>query len=107
MIIIRIKYFYDISCKVFLFNSLLVITLVKGIKLKALYCFRIPDTKGIYDAVTITYDRKIVRNCSYALITFLSEMVSAVSVYMNIYITAELNLLRIFGSAKFKRIAVY
>ena len=65
MIVIRIQDFHNISCKVFLFYSLAVITFIKRIELEALYRLCIPDTKCIYNTIAITYNRQIIRYSSY------------------------------------------
>ena len=106
MVIIRIKNLNNVSCKVFLLNGLLVITLVKGIQLETVYRFCIPDTKGVHNTVAISNDRKIIRNRTDTLIAFLHKIVSAVFIHMNIDITAKFNFLGIFRSAELERITV-
>ena len=44
MVIIRIKYFYQVAGKVLLLDSLLILTFVEAVKLKRVHCLCIPDT---------------------------------------------------------------
>ena len=106
MIVVRIEHLHDISRQILLLHRFLVIALVEGIQLEAVHRLRIPDTQGIHDAVTIAYHRHIVRNRCHGLIPFLPEMVSAVLVHIDVDVTAEAYLLRVFGSSQFKGIAV-
>ena len=106
VVVVGIKNLNNVSCQILLLNSLLIITLIKGIQLEALHCFSIPDTKGIYNAITIANDWKIIRDRLYALIAFLYKIASSILIYMDIYITAKLDDLGIFRSSQFKRIAI-
>ncbi len=47
MVVIWIKHFYDVLCKVFLLYCFLIITFVKRIQLEVVDCLCIPDTKCI------------------------------------------------------------
>ena len=107
VIVVGVQNLYDITCQVLLFYRLLVIALIKGIQLEALYGLRIPDTQGVYNAIAITHDGEIKRNRLNGLITLLGKYVSAILVGMNAYIAAEFNHFRILRSAQFKRIAVH
>ena len=107
MVIVGVKNLYDVSGKVLLLNCLLVITLVEGIELEAFDGLCIPDTQGIYDAVAVAHDGKVEGNRLNGLITFLEEMVSSLFIGIYIYIAAEFYNLCIFGTTKFKRIAVF
>ena len=107
MIVIGVQNLYDITCQVLLLYRLLVITLVKGIQLEALYGLRIPDTQGVYNAIAITHNREIKRNGLNGLITLLGKYISAVLIGMHTYIATEFNRFRILRSAQFKRIAIH
>ena len=106
MVIIGIKHFADISGKVFLLNRKTVITFVKRIKLEALYRLCVPDTKGVDNTVSVAGDRKIIGDRLNALAVFLGEMIFALLVNVNNNVTAELDDLGIFRTAKFKRVTV-
>ena len=107
VIVVGIQNLYDITCQVLLLYRLLVVTLVKGIQLEALYRLRIPDTQGVYNTVAITHDGEIKRNRLNGLIALLGKYVSAILIGMNAYIAAEFHHFRILRSAQFKRIAVH
>ena len=106
MIIVRIKNFHDISCKILLLHRFVVIAFVKRIQMETFHRLRIPDTKCIDNAVAVTNDRNIIRNRPDRLISFLSEIASAVLIHINIHIAAEFYFFRIFRSAQLERIAV-
>ena len=106
MVVVRIKNLYDIAGKIFLLNGLLIISLVKGVETEAVHRLRIPDTKGIYDAVSVADNGKIIRNCLYCLIAFQTVIVSSVFIGVARYITAEAYFLGIFRTAKLERISV-
>ena len=108
LVVIRIKYVYDILCQVLLLNSLFIITLVKRVKTKFLDCSSIPDTQSVYHIVFITNDRHIVRNCFYRTVSFMDELVSSsCMIIFYSYISAEMNFLCIFRATKFKWVAVF
>ena len=102
VIVVGIQNLYDITCQVLLLYRLLVIALIKGIQLEALYRLRIPDTQGVYNAIAITHDGEIKRNCLNRLITFLGKYISAILIGVYTDITAELYDLGVFRSAQFK-----
>lgn len=106
MIIVRVKHFYDVSRKVLLFYRLMIIAFIERIQMETLYRLRIPDTKRINDTIAVANDRNIIRNCFYRLITFLSEIASAVLIYINIDITAELYFFSILRPTQFKWISI-
>ena len=62
VIVVRIKHLADGTSEVLLLNSLLIITLIKVIEVKGIDSLCIPDTKSIYDTVSVAEDRKIIRN---------------------------------------------
>ena len=107
VIVVGVQNLYDVTCQVLLLYRLLVIALIKGIQLEALYRLRIPDTQGVYNAIAITHDGEIKRNRLNGLIALLGKYVSAILVGVYADITAELYDLGVFGSAQFKRIAVH
>ena len=106
MIIIGVEDLYDIARKVVLLDSLVIISLVKGIKLEALHRLRIPDTKGIYYAVSVSYYRHVIGYSHYGLTAFLDESVPSVLSGLDPYIAAELDLLLILPPAKLEGIAL-
>ena len=106
MVIVRIQHLHDIPCQILLLHRFLIITFVKGIQLEAVHRLCIPDAQCIDNTVTVTDDRKIVRNGTHCLIAFLLKILSAVLIHVYIHIAAEPNLLGIFRSAQLKRIAV-
>ena len=107
VIVVGIQNLYDITCQVLLLYRLLVIALIKGIQLEALYRLRIPDTQGVYNTVAIAHDGEIKRNRLNGLIALLGKYVSAVLIGMHAYIAAEFNHFRILRSAQFERIAIH
>ena len=107
MIIIWIKNFTQLTCKILLFHSLLIISLVKGIQLKTLYGFRIPYPKRIHHPISVSHNRKIIRNRMHLLITFLPETGSAMFILISRDISPEFDHFGIFGSSEFKRISVF
>ena len=62
MVIIWIKDLNDVLSQVFLLNSLLIITTVKGVQVKGINRFSIPDTKCIYNVVAIAYNWQVIWN---------------------------------------------
>ena len=106
MVIVGIKHLNDIPCQVFLLYGLLVIPFIKGFQLEAFHRLRIPDAQSIHNTVSIAYDRHIIGNSLYGLIALLLKAVASVFIHKNINISAELDLLGIFRTAEFKRIAV-
>ena len=105
-IIVRVKYVYNILCKVLLLNSFLVITFIKGIKSKLFNSSCIPDTQCIYYIILVSNDRHIVWNSLYSLISFMDEFVLTCSlVIFNSYISAEMYLFSILRTTKLKWIA--
>ena len=108
MVVIRIQHFHNVFSQVFLFYSFVVFSLIKKVKTEVCNRLRIPDTKGIYDFIIISYDRHIIRNCQYRLIALLHKTGPACSmVVFRIYITAEFYFFCIFRTAQFKGIAVF
>ena len=55
MIIIGIEHLDDVARQVLLLYCLLVITLVERIQTENIDGLRIPDTEGVYDAVSVAY----------------------------------------------------
>ena len=107
VIVVGVQNLYDITCQVLLLYRLLVITLVKGIQLEALYRLRIPDTQGVYNAIAITHDGEIKRNRLNGLIALLGKYVSAVLIGMHTDIATEFHNFRILRSAQFERITIH
>ena len=107
MIIIWIKHLTDSSCKILLLYCFLIITLVKWIKVKCINRFCIPNSESIYHVVVVTYNRKVIRYCSYRLIIFLNKLVSSTLIFSYSNITSKLNLNGIFRSLDFKRISIF
>ncbi len=106
MIVIGVKNLTKLAGKILLLNSLLIVTLVEGIKLEALYRLCIPDTKGVYNSVSIADNRQIIRNSLNDLIAFLLKCSSASLIGVHIYIAAKLNLLGVLISSKLEGISV-
>ncbi len=106
MVIVRVQHLYDIPCQILLLHRFLIITLVKGIQLETVHRLCIPDTQCIDDTVAVADNRQIIGNGAHCLIAFLLKMLSAVLIHVYIHIAAEPDLLGIFRSAQFKRIAV-
>ena len=106
VIVVRIKHLDNISGKILLLNRLLVIALVKGIKLEAVYRLCIPDTERVDKAVAVTYDRHIIRDRADSLIALLLEVAASVLIHVDIDIAAEPYFLRILRSSQFKRVSV-
>ena len=105
MIVIRIKYFYDIFCQIILLNSLLVITLVKRIKAEAVHWLCIPDSECIDNAIAISYNWHVIWNRLYALVIFLIPDCSAIFFTAG-YISTELDDLGIFRTSQLKWISI-
>ncbi len=99
VVIVGIENLYDITGKILLFHSLLIITLVEGIKLEALHRLRIPDTQRVDNTIAVAHDRHIIGDRLYGLISLLAEVASALLIHMHIDITAEFYLLGIFGTS--------
>ena len=106
MVIIWIKDLNDVLSQVFLLNSLLIITTVKGVQVKGINRFSIPDTKCIYNVVAIAYNWQVIWNSLYRLITFLYEMAHTIAVF-NTYIAAEFYFYSILRTADLKWIAIF
>ena len=86
----------------------MVFALVKKVQAEVCDRFRIPDTKGIYDLIVVSYDRHIIRHCQYRLIALLYETGSSCGmVILYVYITAEFYFFCIFRTTQFKGIAVF
>ena len=107
VIVVGVQNLYDVTCQVLLFYRLLVIALIKGIQLEALYGLRIPDTQGVYNAIAITDDGEIKRNRLNGLIALLGKYVSAVLIGMHTDIATEFHNFRILRSAQFERITIH
>ena len=107
VIIIRIQDFYNVLRQILLFNSLMVITAVKGLQLEINDRLRIPDTQGIDNMIIITDDRVVIRNCLNRLIILLYKTYLALIIIFYTDISAEAHFLGIFRSSEFKRIAVH
>ena len=106
VVVIGVEDFHDVLCQIVLFNGLSVIALIKGIKLEALYRLSIPDTKGIYYAVSVAHYGHVIGDGVYGLIAVLDKVVTSVAVCLNPYKATELNLFLIFPSPEFEGIAV-
>ena len=106
MVIIWIKDLNDVLSQVFLLNSLLIITTVKGVQVKGINRFSIPDTKCIYNVVAIAYNWQVIWNSLYRLITFLYEMAHTIAVF-NTYIAAKFYFYSVLWTADLKWIAIF
>ena len=106
MVIVRVKYLYDILCQVLLLNCLLIITLIKRIQVKGIDRLCIPNTKCIYNVVSITYNWQIIRYGTNRLISCLSKMLSSCLVLCYCYVAAKLNLTSVLSTANLKWITI-
>ena len=64
MIIIWIKDLNYVTGHVFIFNSSLIISLIKFVKTEGFLCLSIPYTESVYNMIVVTNYRCIVRNCN-------------------------------------------
>ncbi len=62
MIVVRIKHFYDSRREILLLYRLLILTPVEIVQAKLRDGLRVPDTEGIYEAVSVTDHRHVVRH---------------------------------------------
>ena len=65
VIIVRIQDIDDVLCQILLLNSLLIITLIEGIKMEIIDCLCIPYTQGVDDVVVVAEHRNIIWNRAY------------------------------------------
>ena len=107
MIVIWIKHLTDRTCKVLLLYCFLIISFIKGIQIKGIDCFGIPDTKSIYNAIAISNYRNIIRNSLYRLVIFLYILISSVFRFTYSYITSEFYFHSILRTFHLKRIALF
>ena len=105
MVVIRVEHLTDRSCQVLLLYSLLIFTFIKGVQVKGIDRFRIPDTESIYDVVAVAYHRHVIRHGTDALLALLHKLCMAV-VVLHIHITAEFNLDSVLVSLDLERVAV-
>ena len=107
MIIIRVKYLNDGTCKILLLNCIVVITFVEGVQVKVYDRLCVPDTKCIYNIVVITCDRHIVRNSLYCLISLMDKFILVLHrIPLNTYVSAEMNFFCILRTTELEGIAV-
>ena len=106
VVVIGVKHFHDVSRKVLLLHRLAVVSLVEGIQLENLYRLSIPDTQGIYNAISVADDREVKGNCPDRLIILLLKTAASKFITVHGDMSAELDNLRILRSAKLKGISV-
>ena len=107
VIIIRIKDIDDVLCQILLLNSLLIITLIEGIKMEIIDCLCIPYTQGVDDVVVVAEHRNIIWNRAYRLVALLNKIVSLVLlIILHTHIATEFYDLRILRTAQLKRVAI-
>ena len=107
MIVVGIKYFYQVSRQIFLLYGLSVISLVKGIQLKAFDRFRIPDHQRIYHIVVVSDDRHIIGHRADGLVTFVDKFRMSVSICLSPYIASEFYFKGMLRTSQLKRISVF
>ena len=108
MIVVRIKNVNDQFRKIFLLYRLMVISSVKFIKLKICDRFCIPHTQCVYDMISISYDRHIIRNRQNRLIIFLHKFCfSRLRVIFKPDIPSEADFFCIFFSSDLERITFF
>ena len=105
MIIIWIKHFHNISRKVGLLHSLLIIALVKRIQTKTIHWLCIPDSKRIDNTISISYNWKVIWNRLDGLIIFLIPNQSSI-LFSTCYIAAKFNHFCVFWTTQLKRVAI-
>ena len=106
MVVIGVEYFHDVSRKVLLLHRLAVVSLVERIQLEDLYRLSIPDTQGIYNAISVADDREVKGNCPDRLIILLLKAAASKFITVHGDMSAKLDNLPIFRSAKLKGISV-
>ena len=107
VIIIRIKDINDVLCQILLLNSLLIITLVEGVKMEIIDRLCIPYTQGVDDVVVVAEHRNIIRDRTYRLVAFLNEIILLVLlIVLHTDIATEFYDLRILRAAQLKRVAI-
>ena len=108
MVVIWIQYFTNSTGKVLLLNCLLIITFIKRIQIESINCLSIPDTKCVYNMVSVTDNRQIIRHCHYGLIIFLYKTIpSGLFVFSYRYITAKTYFNGIFRTLHLKWITIF
>ena len=106
MIIAGIQNLTDGSRQIFLLHSLLVIAFIEGIQMEAVHRLCVPDPESVHKSVSVSDNRHVVRNRLYGRIAFLAEHGAPVLSGISGNVSAKMNLLRIFRTAKLKRISV-
>ena len=108
MIVIRIENINDQFCQIFLFNSFVIISSVKLIKLEVRNSLRVPYTQRVDYMVAVSYDRHIVGNSHNRFIVFLDEFILACyRIFFKTDISAETYFLRILFPAELKGVALF
>ena len=106
MVIVRIKYFDKITRKILFFHCLIVIPAVERIQLKLLLWLCIPDHQRIYNMVSVSDDRHIIRNCKHRLIIHMLKFQITILIGCFLHTSAKFHLITVLRSAKFERITV-
>ena len=107
VVVVRIEHIHEVARKVLLLHCLIVIALVKGIQLEALYRLRIPDHERIYNVVIVTDDRHIIRDRCHCLIILMHKFcLSGCLIILCADISAEFYGISILRTTQFKGIAV-
>ena len=105
VIVIGVKDLHNGLGQVLLLHGLLIVSSVKGIQIKGVDGFCVPDTQGIHHIIAVSDDRQVVGHRADRLVSVLYEMVNSALV-LNAHIAPELNLGGILRPADFKGISV-
>ena len=105
VVVVGVKDLHNGFGQVLLLHCLLVVSPVKGIQIKGVDGFCVPDTQGIHHIVAVSDDRQVIGHRADRLVSVLYEMVHSALV-LNAHIAAEFNLGRILRPADLKGVAV-
>ena len=105
VVVVGVKDLHNGFGQVLLLHCLLVVSPVKGIQIKGVDGFCVPDTQGIHHIVAVSDDRQVIGHRADRLVSVLYEMVHSALV-LNAHITSEFNLGSILRPADLKGVAV-